>query len=375
MAKVTRITQEDETPFAFLPAMYPDRPGCYLMRNGDGDVIYVGKANGLRSRLASYFRSSAAPHRKAEMLSRVRRIDVILVRNEREALVLESNLIRHLQPAYNSRFTHDDDSYYYIALTDEAFPRFVPYRKRRTNFALTSDDDVRALFGPYVGWRLRNRILEAVRATFPVRTCHSIGGERPCSRGEAGRCGAPCDGSTSAWEYERVVSSACRFLARPSKARRRSLRRQMEAAARAREFERARDLRDRLLALEHASLPQAVERHRRFALDVLYIEGDQAVRMPVREGAVVGLDGPHTVDPSPSGVRELVDDILPDGPPGKLLVSGAVDWRPLARRLPLRVSTPGTSYSGQLLEICRMNLTYRLIAQGDRSAPAVGRRP
>lgn len=138
MANVMQITQDASARFSFHPRRYPEHPGCYLMKDARSNVIYAGRAKSLRKRLSSYFRTSSKPHRKAEMIARIREIEIFLARNEREALVLESNPIRHLNPPYNSRFTRDDDSYYYIARTDEAFQRFVPFRKRRVNYALVA---------------------------------------------------------------------------------------------------------------------------------------------------------------------------------------------------------------------------------------------
>lgn len=356
-----RVTPRRTAVYDFDAGEFPDRPGCYLMKDSRGSVIYVGKANSLRHRLASYFRETAAPHRKAELVARVREIEVVLVRNEREALVLESHLIRHHDPAYNSRFTRDDDSYYYIALTDEPFPRVVPFRKRRTNFAIDAEGTgIGTLFGPYVGWRMRNRILDGVRAAFPLRTCHVIPA-RPCPRLSTDQCPAPCTEAISADDYARRVASVRRLLARPPEAYRRELRERMERAAFSEDFERAAELRDRFRAFEHAALPQAVERHRPIDLDVLYLDDGRLIRMEVRKGAVVGLDGPHAVEQTPKGVDAF---LRTDGaePSVRLLVCGAIDWRAVPTRRSMTVSRPGRSYAGQLLEICRINHAHRVRA-------------
>lgn len=359
MANVMRITGSPQPTYTFRADAFPAHPGCYLMKGEDGTVIYVGKANSLRNRLASYFRVSAAQHRKAEMIAQIRDIEVILVRNEREALVLESNLVRHHDPGYNSRFTRDDDSYYYIAVTDETFPRIVPYRKRRTNFALDEENvNVSDLYGPYVGWRLRNRILDAVRDECPVRTCHVLP-ERPCPRHKSGRCPAPCIGAVSSEDYARTITSARRLLRRPSRSFLRALSERMSDASAAMEFERARELRDRLRALEHAALPQAVERHRPIDLDALYVEDGQGIRLSVRSGAMVSLDGPVAFGEGLEGIAWCFERIDASVASGHLVVSGDLDWQLLRDRRGLRVSKPGPSYPGQLLEICRINHAYR----------------
>ena len=270
-----RLRKPARATFPFDPARVPRHPGCYLMKDATGDVIYVGKANDLRRRVASYFRRSSKPHRKGEMITRIRDVEVVLTRNEREALVLESNLIRHHRPSYNSRFTRNGDSYYYIAVTDEAFPRLVPYRKERVNFALQTVDEAAAaaLYGPYVGLRLRNRILTAVRDLHPVRACHTMP-SRACGRFADGLCPAPCEGRISVDAYREIIRRARRFLRRPPRAALERLREEMTRRAAELAFDEAAGLRDRIRALEHAALPQVVERDDARSIDVLWLGGD-----------------------------------------------------------------------------------------------------
>jgi len=355
MAKVMRITETGPSAFSFEADRYPDHPGCYLMRNAAGNVIYVGKAKSLRRRLRAYFTQTAIAERKREMIERIRDIEVILARNEREALVLESQLIRRHDPSYNSRFTRDDDSYYYIARTDEGFARLVPYRKRRTNYALGTTTKADALFGPYVGWRLRNRILDAVRTQFPLRTCHRLP-TTPCVRRSSGACAAPCSGGITADAYRKIVSAASRFLRRPPRSVLRSLREQMESAASDQAFERAGELRDRLSALEHAATPQVAERHKDVDLDVLHVDAESVLRMSVRDGAIVDV-GPLVcrVD-----ATEDLLGALGDGLAERLIANRSLGI-PDGDATRLRVPVSHRSYAGQLLEVCRINHAYRLV--------------
>jgi len=363
MASVTHITRRTEPAvFAFRAASYPEQPGCYLMRDASGALLYVGKAVNLRRRLSSYFRDSERPHRKAEMIRRIRGIDVFLVRNEREALVLESNLIRHHRPPYNSRFTRAGDSYYYIALTDERFPRFVPYRKERVNFALHATDGRYAeLFGPYVGWRLRNRILEAVRELFPIRTCHALPADgTACVRAEAGTCRAPCASAIDENGYRLLIRQAGRFPARPPAARLKAWRREMDELSARQSYDEAGQLRDRIRALEHARLPQAVEIDRPWDLDVLWLEDDHLATIHVRDGDAIGL----CIEEVPSGIalaerlRQAETSCVVCNPVARNLLTGAPDR---GRRV-IVPRSPGSRH-GQLLEICRMNHRHGVDAQ------------
>jgi len=351
MSNVMDITRRSEAAFVFDSCRYPEHPGCYLMKNAANEVIYVGKANSLRSRLASYFRRSAEPHRKAEMISRIREIDVFLVRNEREALVLESNLIRSLQPTYNSRFTHEKDSYYYIARTSESFPRFVPFRKRRTNYALGSGDEPAALFGPYVGWRLRDRLLAILRQEFSLRTCHTIGDEA-CVRAQSDRCSAPCIGRTSEKNYTEIARRASRFLRRPPARALRDLGHSMAQAADEQSFEEAATLRDQLRALEHAALPQVAERTRQGRMDVVYADADRAVRLSIDDGILTSLESLAPID-------EVIAELKVVGKGSRLIGNGFAAEASRFRAIPLQVPRSATSYIGQLLEIARLNFDHQ----------------
>jgi excinuclease ABC subunit C len=357
MADVMHVTRSSSASFDFRPERYPDHPGCYLMKGAGGQILYVGKANSLRLRLASYFRESEKRHRKSEVIRRIREIDVFLVRNEREALVLESNLIRLHDPPHNSRFTREDDSYYYIARTHEAFPRFVPYRKRRANFALKNGDkEAEALFGPYVGWHLRNRILDAVRTEFPLRTCHTMA-EGPCVRFETGGCQAPCANRISAEAYRSVVARASRFLRRPPAGVMREISRRMRDAARAHDFERAAELRDRLRALEHAAAPQVAERSRRRNVLVAYLEGGLGLVMTVRHGIIEGLGPLSAAAATPNGSRLFLESACRSCQPDGVITNAVLEagWA----LPPVRIPRTDRSYAGQLLEICRLNHAYR----------------
>ena len=328
------------------------------MKNADGRVLYVGKAVNLRRRLVSYFRTSSTPHRKSEMISRIRQIDVILVRNEREALVLESNLIRHHTPLFNSRFTHDEDSYYYIALTDEAFPRFVGTRTGRTSLAvLTECEEMRELFGPYTGWRIRNRILDAMRELFPLRICHTLP-DRPCDRADQGRCLAPCAEGASVDAYQDHVRRAANFLRHPTQCQMDRWHRQMHLAADAQDYERAKTVRDWIRAVEHARLPQAVEREGAGTHVVLYLECGLGIALELRDGRVIGLHSPRTNDGQCSletWLRTLDATVNPMSwvvnDPQRL--HGAV--------LRGRIQSPGTASSlpGQWIAIAALNGRFR----------------
>ncbi|UCF10528.1 MAG: GIY-YIG nuclease family protein [Candidatus Bipolaricaulota bacterium] len=333
---------------AFEPRDFPEHPGCYLLCGAGDELLYVGKAKNLRRRLSSYFRRSDRPHRKAEMIERVRGIELFLCRNEREALVLERNLIRHYRPPYNGKLSREGEGYYYIARTDEPFPRFVPYRRERVNYAL---ENVRGryakLFGPFIGWNLRNRLLDVLRMRFPLRTCHELP-TTSCARAQTRGCHAPCVGGIDSVAYRALVNEAARLLRRPSRELLRRMRLEMMESAAQQEYDRARDLRDRIRALEHAARPQAVEVDRAENVDVLWLEGETVTHLLVREGKAIELRSCTASDLLDRHARS----------PARIVGNGEARAR-FAGHLDIRVPRAARSRSGELLEICRINHLHR----------------
>ncbi|HET7560612.1 MAG TPA: excinuclease ABC subunit UvrC, partial [Limnochordia bacterium] len=234
-----------DSPLAHKLAHLPSRPGCYLFKDAAGKVIYVGKAVSLRNRVRSYFHQSRRhPARTAALVQNIADLDYIVTASEVEALILECNLIKEQSPRYNVRLK-DDKAYPYIKVTDEAFPRVMVARRRGPDGRY---------FGPYTDAGAVRTTLAFLRKLFPIRTCSlDLSGEldyRPCLLYHIGRCGAPCAGLQSAAEYGAMIDEVCLFLEGRHDKLIPGLKRQMEAAAEALEFEKAARLRDQLGALQ-----------------------------------------------------------------------------------------------------------------------------
>ena len=234
----------------------PDKPGVYLWKNAAGEILYVGKANSLRSRVPSYFGPDGGdtPERAA-LVSQIADLETIIVPNEAQALLLENNLIKEHRPRFNIRLT-DDKSYPRIAVTlGEPFPRVLVTRRVTIPGA--------RYFGPYTDVATLRQTLKIIRRIFTVRSCHwdlpREAPDRPCLDYHIDRCRAPCVALQSAADYRRMIDDVVVFLEGKTVDVRTGLRQRMQQAAGQLDFERAAQVRDALKWLDQLEQPQAVE--------------------------------------------------------------------------------------------------------------------
>ncbi|MGD2062533.1 MAG: excinuclease ABC subunit UvrC, partial [Nitrospirota bacterium] len=218
----------------------PHRPGIYLMRNAAGTVLYVGKAVDLAKRVRSYFTRGSQAVKTRTLVAKITAVETIVVENEVEALLLESNLIKEHRPRYNV-LLRDDKQYPYIRLSvQEEFPRIDVVRQ-------VADDGAR-YYGPYVAGVSINDTVSLINNHFMVRKCLNREFKmqpRPSLQFQIGRCYSPCTGRISPEEYRRkVVEPVRNFLEGRDRVLLRDLSRRMGEAAASEEFEEAARLRD-----------------------------------------------------------------------------------------------------------------------------------
>jgi excinuclease ABC subunit C len=226
-------------------AALPGRPGVYLLRDRHGKVIYVGKAKSLRSRVRSYFRGGDERAQVRFLVTRVARFETLVTANEKEALILENNLIKQYKPRYNIRLK-DDKSYVSVKIEDtNGWPRLVVTRK------LVRDGS--RYLGPFSSaWSVRET-LDTIRKVFPLRNCSDAvfrNRSRPCIEYQIKRCPGPCCLAVDREEYGRHVAQAIELLEGKNQQIVRDLQERMQAAAAALRFEEAARLRDQLRAIE-----------------------------------------------------------------------------------------------------------------------------
>ncbi|MEX2314811.1 MAG: excinuclease ABC subunit UvrC, partial [Thermomicrobiales bacterium] len=221
-------------------------PGIYMMKNVRGEVIYVGKAASLRSRVRSYFQERGQPDPKTrELVTHITDFDVIRTDTASEALILENELIKRYQPHYNVRLK-DNKTYPYICITAEEWPRVISTRR------IIRDGS--RYFGPYTSAGSVHKTLDLLNRLFPYRVCDiKITGDapRPCLYYHMGRCLGPCISATTKEEYGRAIEGVALFLEGRGDELIPEMQARMESLAENLEFERAARIRDELGAIEH----------------------------------------------------------------------------------------------------------------------------
>ncbi len=273
-------------------AHLPRRPGVYIMKDGRGRVLYVGKAKRLDHRVRSYFNAGGTDHPKqAALVPRIRDIETIVTDSDVEALLLEMTLIKEKRPPYNIRLK-DDKRFPYLKLTlAEEYPKAIITRR-------TPRDGSR-YFGPYTDAGALRRTIKMVRGIFPIRSCMGVrpgrGPQyRECLDYHIRRCAAPCIGKITAEDYRSLVDRLALFLAGRGEEVVTALNAEMDSAAERRDYERAAVLRDRLRGVERLMRRQkmldAEDRDR----DVFALARDEDIAygtvLQVRGGKVLGKE-------------------------------------------------------------------------------------
>lgn len=266
----------------------PTEPGIYLMKRKDGEIIYIGKAKNLRSRVRSYFQDGGHDGRRQfkALVRNIADLDCIVTATEQEALILEATQIRAHKPRYNIQLK-DDKKYPFIRITNEAFPRIFSTR--------TIVRDGSRYLGPYSNVRAMHTTLDMLRKIFPVRSCDfnlPTQGVRLCLEYHIKRCEGPCELKVDEGEYKKTIDHAVRFLRGKNSEVLKAIRERMEVASESLQFEKAARYRDQLKALESMQARQKVVMDGPIDRDILAIarNDDEACCsvLEVREGRLLG---------------------------------------------------------------------------------------
>ena len=269
----------------------PAKPGCYIMKDAAGQIIYVGKAVNLRNRVRSYFHAQAAEEPKTgQLVKRTADIETIIVGSELEALILEMNLIKKHRPKYNVRLK-DDKRYPYIKIHwADAFPTVTVTRR------MVARDGSR-YFGPYTSVWAVHQTLGILRKIFPYLTCDRvITGKDPraCLYFDIKLCSGPCIGASSKDDYRAMIDDLCKFLQGRTEPVVSRLKIEMAQASESLQFEKAASIRDQLIAIERVVEKQKVISAEQVDSDVIAIARDKGDTCGqiffIRAGKLIGRE-------------------------------------------------------------------------------------
>jgi len=345
----------------------PSKPGCYLYKDADGKVIYVGKAINLRNRVRSYFHDRAQHGRRIDKLvQHICDIEWIVVGSELEALILEMNLIKKHRPHYNVRLK-DDKRYPYIKVHwANPFPTVSVTRQM--------EQDGARYFGPYTGVWAVHQTLDLLRRIFPYLTCdREITGqdERACLYFDIKLCCAPCTGKIDQTGYRQMIADLCEFLDGRTESVVTRLQTAMEQAAEELRFEQAAALRDQIRAIETVVEKQKIISTEYLDSDVLALarsDGDACVQVFfIRGGKLIGRDYfllEGAADSSDAGVMtEFIKQFYNNAPtvPAQVLLPHEVEEAQIIRtwlssrrddhKIEILVPRQGTVEPGQYVTI------------------------
>lgn len=265
------------------PDNLPNKPGVYIMRDSNDTIIYIGKAKNLIKRVKSYFREKLDRPKTQILMSHFDSLEYIITNSEKEALILEANLIKKHSPRYNIQLK-DDKRYPYVKITDEEFPRIVITRNVTKNGVY---------FGPFTDVGSVKQTVKFLKSLFKIRTCRNMNG--PCLNSQIDLCYAPCDGRISRKEYSEIINKIDLFFQGKYSTIVKNLKKEMMEVANSEEFEKAAVIRDQIASIEEIMEKQFV--------DLVDDDLDQdviamaigknevvVIIMPIRNGKIVGRD-------------------------------------------------------------------------------------
>lgn len=268
----------------------PDNPGVYQYYDKDDKILYVGKAKNLKKRVSSYFNKSHDNYKTSVLVKKIVSIKHIVVASESDALLLENNLIKKLQPRYNI-LLKDDKTYPWICIKNEPFSRIFPTRRMIK--------DGSEYYGPYTNFKIVNTILEMIKELYPLRTCNydlsqaniKSGKYKVCLEYHIGNCKGPCEGLEPQDNYQKQVEAIRQILKGNFKDSLKEFKIQMKELAEDMQFEVAQKVKEKMEVLENYQAKSTVLNPKLSSIDVFSIVSDEAMAyvnfLQISHGAIV----------------------------------------------------------------------------------------
>lgn len=265
------------------PENLPKKPGVYIMRDANDEIIYIGKAKNLINRVRSYFREKLDRPKTQILMSHFDSLEYIVTNSEKEALILEATLIKKHRPRYNVQLK-DDKRYPYVKITNEKYPRLIITRNITKNGIY---------YGPFTDVTSVKKTVKFLKSLFKIRTCRNMDG--PCLNSQIDLCYAPCSGEISKEEYDEIINKIDLFFQGKYSVIVKNIKKEMAEAAENEQFEKAAVLRDQITSIEEIMEKQFVDLvDDDLDQDVIAIAPNDnevvVIIMPIRNGKIVGRD-------------------------------------------------------------------------------------
>lgn len=332
-------------------SLLPLEPGCYLMKNKDGKVIYVGKAKKLKNRVSSYF-NGVHNYKTTKLVSEITDFDYIVTQSEKEALLLEINLIKDYSPQYNIMFM--DNSYYpYIQLTKERHPRLRIVRDAK--------DKKCKHFGPFPDATAARETFKLLNRLYPLRKCEHIP-KKECLYASLNQCLAPCTHEVPKEVYQEISSKITKFINGDTKEVIQELQKKMIAASEALNFEQAKEFRDLIRYIEHVTSKQHVQFSDQLDRDILGYHVDKGYLSIqlffMRQGKLLSRDFnlmPIYDEEEDELMRFIIDFYRRNTYPKELLIPDGLDQTLLSGILECKVIHPEKGNKADLVRMAMNN--------------------
>jgi len=340
----------------------PKKPGSYQMKDAYGNIIYVGKAKNLKNRLTSYFTGSH-DYKTTRMIASIETFEYIVTQSELDALILEIDLIKKYQPRYNILLT-DDKSYPYIEITSEKHPKLVVTR--------TINKKKRNLFGPYPNVSAARETLKLLNKLYPLRKCQKLPKE-PCLYYHLGQCLAPCINKVEPQTYQTIKKAITDFLKGNTKTVIDELKTKMHTASEALEFERAKEYKDTIDAIQTTTKRQEVNLSDLKDRDIIAVEHDENhVSIEIffiRNGKINARDQkimPYYMEYESTALDYLIQFYQTYPIPKELFISEPSLIPYIESLFESKVMMPQRGPKKKLLEVARLNAKETLSHQAKR---------